>query len=230
MRNWLSRNGMPVRDFNTSYGVPQGGETMQANGYAIPGQVFIDPRAQGRMNSVAARYGTRGRLTQAQIEALGTMMHEGIHQMRYGRSDGTNPGPFEEGATEAVAQDLLPIFVRQMYGHRMPGAVKRDQTWGLAYEGDVKNLRQLSVFGSGAKKFSDHAARAWRRNFSHATLEERERLAGLAMQARIAWGQRQASKPVAVPGGPDRPKARPHPDGRLMRGRPVPGRPGLVDY
>ena len=189
MRNWLTRNGMPVRDFSTSFGVPDGASGRSAAGHALPGQVFIGPRSQRDVQSVAARYGKRGPLTSAQLEALRVMMHEGIHQMRYGRGEGV-AGRYEEAATEAMTQDLLPIFTRKMYGHRIAGAGDRFMDVGTDYEGDVKNLRQLSVFGSGSKKFTDYGARAWRRNFTHATDEERERLSAIAAQARVAWGQR----------------------------------------
>ena len=195
MYNWLQRVGFPVRDFTTEYGNLGGPQT--ASGYALPGRVGIDPRLRGDLDSVAARLGTRGKLTKQQIEALRVLTHESVHQMRYGRTPevavggsavGT-PGGYEEAATEAVTQDLLPIFTAKMYGDRLPGARKRAATDGLAYGEHVNNLRQLSVFGSGAKKYTDYNARVWRRSFLHADAAKRQELVDQATQARVAWGQ-----------------------------------------
>jgi hypothetical protein len=197
MHNWLQRVGYPVRGFTTEYGVPTGGAPT-ADGYSLPGKVSINPRLRRGLDGAAARLGARGRLTQQQIDALRVLAHESLHQMRYGRNPegytggqaiGT-PGGYEEAATEAVAQDLLPIFTAQMYGHKMPSADAREFTSPIAYDEQVNNLRQLSTFGSGSKKFSDYNARVWRRNFLHADAARRQELVNEATQARIAWGAR----------------------------------------
>jgi hypothetical protein len=197
MHNWLQRVGYPVRGYTTQYGVPEGANASTADAWALPGQVYINPKMAKRVDSAAARLGKRGRLNQAQIQALNVLMHEGVHQMRFGRNpEGYtggqalgSPGGYEEAATEAVTQDLLPIFTAKMYGHKMPGARHVDRPGGT-YAEHVQNLRQLSTFGSGSKVFTDRAARVWRRNFLHADVAERQRLAAEATQARVAWGQR----------------------------------------
>jgi hypothetical protein len=196
MYNWLQRVGFPVREYTTQYGIPQGGDARAADAWASPGQVYINPKMAKRVDSAAARFGKRGRLNQAQLQAIQVLMHEGVHQMRYGRNpEGYtggqalgSPGGYEEAATEAVTQDLLPIFAAKMYGHKMPGARHVDRSGGT-YADLVQNLRQLSTFGSGSKTFTDRNARVWRRNFLHADATQRQELVNQAMQARIAWGQ-----------------------------------------
>jgi hypothetical protein len=162
-------------------------------GYAAPGQVIIDPSYQGKVNSVAARLGKRGRMSFDQLDGLRTMMHEALHQMRFGRDPGVvensrmNQGGsrwFEEGATEAITQDLLPIFARQMYGDSLA-----DKSITV-YDAPVRNVRQLSVFGSGSKNAQDYKARVWRRSFLHADANTRRDMVAKAQQARVVWGQK----------------------------------------
>lgn len=191
MQNWLARVGFPVRDFTVDYG------NFDHGGLAAPGKITINEAAlRGPLEQVAGRLGKRGRLSFDQTTALGTMMHEALHQMRYGRTpefyDGHqnmgSPGWYEEGAAEAITQDLLPIFTAKMYGHRLNGPGRfPNQT---AYPGAVNNVRQLSTFGSGAKKFTDRKARVWRRTFLHSDADERQRMIQSATSARAEWGKR----------------------------------------
>lgn len=185
--NFLSQVGFPVRQFSTSYG------DMDSLGSALPGEVHINRKGAKDLEGIAALYGKkRGRLSQRQIDSLRVLMHEGLHQMRYGRTpdfyDGSTIGTAggnEEAATEAVTQDLLPIFTAKMYGNRMEGAKWRTS----AYPEHVEQLRQLSTFGSGAGKFSDYKARVWRRTFLHATPEARKQMADAALAKRAEWGR-----------------------------------------
>jgi hypothetical protein len=191
MYNWLSRNGFPVRQYQTNMAPPEGFAAGSNSGWAQPGRVYLDPKVHVGLKGAAARLGKRGPIRRGEANALQVLMHEGLHQMRYGRSpdqftdpDG-KPGSqlwYEEGATEAATADLLPIFVRQMYGDRFGGHTN------TAYPDQLQNVRQLSVFGSGAKKFKDYKARVWRRSFLHADPNGRQRMVeeAHANQARVA--------------------------------------------
>ena len=187
MQNWLARVGFPVRESTFTYGTP-GDVTSPYHGYALPGQVFINPSQQKGLDSVAARWGQRGRLTPQQVESLRLLMHENLHQMRYGRGT-ENPDRWEEAATEAAAQDLLPIFTAKMYGMKLGSAPLREFTDGVDYADQTRNLRQLSVFGSGAKTYTDRPARVWRRTFQHGDTATRDRMANEAMAARVRRGK-----------------------------------------
>lgn len=231
LRNFMSQRGFPVRDFTTGVGLHPSRLVNEALGTSNPGDVLLSPGLGPGLQSLQNRYGKqRGRLNDKELSALQVLSHEILHQMRYGRSPDVYNTPqgqeFEEAATEATTQDILPIITAKLFGHKMPSAKppagnKRE----VFYPGEVKNLRQLSVFGSGAKQFTDYNARVWRRNFLHADAPTRNQMANSAMQARIAWGQTSGrdvpigSKPDVPPGTP---KPRP-PRRRLPRN-------GMVDY
>lgn len=183
MYNWLSRNGYPVRQF-TMTTAPQ-----ERPASAVPGAVSVSPLTHRSLQSATARLGRRGRLNSAQWDALGALMHEGLHQMRFGRTPGVagadrmqsgNARWYEEGATEAATRDLLPIFARQMYGDAVNAPFMP-----TGYPGAVKNIRQLSVFGSGAKRYQDYKARVWRRQFLHADADARMKMVDAASAARV---------------------------------------------
>lgn len=186
MQNWLASVGFPVRASQFQYAE----DPAITGGFATPGAVYAGHGQRGALNSVAARWGKRGALTESQVEALRILMHENLHQMRYGRGDG-QVDRFEEGATEAVTQDLLPIFTAKMYGMRIPPNAIRTALGGVDYPGQARNVRQLSTFGSGAKTYQDRKARVWRRTFLHADSDERLRMADAAMGARVEWGKRK---------------------------------------
>jgi hypothetical protein len=143
------------------------------------------------------------------VQALEVATHEALHQMRFGRTQDVYASPqgrrWEEGATQAAARDMLPIITAKLFGDRLPGASSRDFMQPTTYPGLVQNIRQLSVFGSGAKRFTDHAARVWRRSFLHADEDQRQAMATAAQQARMQLGPaaRPPSPPqLRLPGGP----------------------------
>ncbi len=193
MQNWLARVGFPVQASQFAYS----SDPSMTGGYATPGAVYVSQRKRKSLNSVAARWGKRGALDDNQIEALRILLHENLHQMRYGRTpdfyQGHAPGTaggYEEAATEAVTQDLLPIFTAKMYGARLPNAQLRTALQGTDYPGQTKNIRQLSVFGSNAKNYMARPARVWRRTFLHSDPDERMRMVNEATAARVQWGKR----------------------------------------
>lgn len=198
VRNWLAHVGFPVRDYTVSYAdVPN-----MPNAYSQPGVVGFGPQGRPGIESLAARYGKRGRLNRRQIESARQVLHEGLHQMQWGRNphsgqaDGQvhNPGAgplfWEEGAAEAVARDLLPIFTAKLFGHKLPPAREREQHNVGEYPHQVRALRQLSVFGSGASKWNKRTARVWRRQFLHADPDARQQMVDRAHAARVEWGRR----------------------------------------
>jgi hypothetical protein len=197
VRNFLGQAGNPVRDYELGpiFGTPAGEGLGGYSGAALPGVVDFPPEIRKRLAGLGDRYGQRGPLSRRDVEALRVAVHEGVHQMRYGRTPDvyvTQQGrDTEEGVTEAMTQDLLPILTAKLFGHRMPGAKMRMAQGEMpAYDPQVTDVRQLSVFGSGARTFTDQAARRWRRQLLHADAAERQSMVDQARQARIAWGER----------------------------------------
>lgn len=193
--NWLSRNGFPVRPYTVRNGADI---RAGAQAYAYPGKIVFGSEAVPKIDAAASRWGRRGRMSEQEVKGASVMLHEALHQMRFGRTPFHNgnddigtPIGYEEASTEAVTRDLLPIFLAKMYGYRMP----KEKTGPFAghegaYSRHVKNIRQMSVFGSGAGKWNDYKARVWRRKFHHATPEDREKMAQAALAQRAEWGRR----------------------------------------
>lgn len=186
--NWLGQHGFPVTPYQSVEGAASADNRSSAS--ADPGMIYWTPGYSTLLESLASRLGRRGRLTTGQIEAARVALHEGIHQMRFGRTPGvyqgdyTQPGTgayWEEASTDAVARDLLPIFTAQIFGHKL-----NPQTITDSYDLQVTNLRQLSVYGSGSKNYRTYKARVWRRSFNHADQATREQMANAAMQVRQA--------------------------------------------
>lgn len=186
-RNWLGRNGFPLpptRVIADPASHPAGDRGGFA--WAQPGEVAFEG-AGADVASLASRYGKRGRLNDRQTYAAQTVLHELIHQMRYGRtpdfyrSPEEGPGWWEEAATEATARDLLPNFTRELFGHRLRNTA---QFQGNDYDDRTTYLRRLS--GAAAlnpKGWRGIPARQYRRTFSHATPEDRELMARAAQEA-----------------------------------------------
>lgn len=184
VQNFLGQHGFPVRPFTLSE-QPHGEEMSWARGRALPGEVTLSGQTMAGVKRAAGRYGRRGRLSPEEIEGLEVLLHEGVHQMRYGRTPDfygsrfEGHGFWEEAATQAVARDLLPILTRKLFGHRMPRPARvasDDYRAGEMYPGGVRSVRQMSTIGTRSKHFQTWAARDWRRRFSHATPEERDRM------------------------------------------------------
>ncbi len=198
LQNWLARVGYPVRDFQMApiFGTPMEGGAGASAALSTPGKIDFNKAYMPDIRSAAGRYGKRGKLNEKQLRGLKLLLHEGLHQMRYGRTpedvySSQEGRDWEEGATEAATQDLIPILAAQLYGHKMLGADTR-MAYGdrPLYEPLTRHVRQMSVFGSKAKKYTDYEARVWRRKFHHADGASRRQMANQAHQARIEWGKR----------------------------------------
>lgn len=192
--NWLRRSGFPVRDYAM---VQSGPVNSQHAGEATPGEIMFSPRTLKGLKSAASRYGRRGALNDDQLAALNVATHEALHQMRYGRTPefyqgaqvGT-PGGYEEGAVQATTEDVMPAMIAQLFGMKMQPQWVRTGLGEVPYRRQVQNVRQLSVFGSGAGSYTDRKARVWRRSFLHADPDVRQGMVSKAQQARVAWGQK----------------------------------------
>lgn len=134
---------------------------------ALPGGVFFDKSNDWPLVvELADRYGVRGKLTAGQQEELETILHEMLHQIGlrsgyYEDIGAENAGDetlrwWEEGITEAVAQDLLPSIARDLYGQRLHRSTE------TSYEARVRSVRQLSVFATSSGTWNAARATAWR--------------------------------------------------------------------
>lgn len=201
LANWLRRNGYPIRDFQ----VVARGEQPEMNpafggyaGVALPGTVsFGGPSGMRDVTAAAARYGKRGKTTASQQAGIELMMHEALHQMRYGRTPQVNEGDgayWEEAATESAARDALPALMAQLYGDRVSTISLRSRNAAHdeagAYAENVKRLQQLSTFATGAGNYTTRPARVWRRSFLHADAATRQAMLDAANQKRVEWGAR----------------------------------------
>jgi hypothetical protein len=192
--NFLGQRGFPVRDFRVGGSLDASNIAAGHAGEALPGEVGFSRAMLSQLRGLAGMYGRRrGALTDPQVEALRVATHEGLHQMRYGRTPDVYNTPrgrrMEEAATEAATQDILPIITAKLFGHRMPGARIRDVLDGTDYPGLTRQIRQLSVFGSGASDFTARPARVWRRSFLHADEAGREQMWDQAVQKRTALAE-----------------------------------------
>jgi hypothetical protein len=134
-------------------------------------------------------------------------MHEFLHQPLMHREPdwygaATNDQRlWEEAAAEQGANDLLPAAARQLFGHvarpagpdvpvglkvkmRKPKARVNPAVADRAER--ERAYQQLSVFGSGAKRYEDRAARQWRRAFLNASTTDRQRMESEALAMRGA--------------------------------------------
>jgi hypothetical protein len=194
--NWLQRQGFDVGHptLTLTHGTADtvvaddAGKRWTAVGFAVasavPGRViFSDDRTAIR--SLADRYGHRGRLTPAQVDAARVLLHEELHQLgtRSGASEADRS--LEEGAVEQVARDLLPRFTAELFGHRLH---PKDEP--RSFDAEARHVQVLSVFGSGASRWTRRAAVAWRADLIRAGAGERRAMVAAALRARDAWGAR----------------------------------------
>lgn len=181
VRNFVTQRGFPVVPFEVVDGI-SAGASQDADGLALPGRVSFSQAARGGVEAAARRYGKRGRLNDRQVEGLRLMLHETLHQMQYARNpkdyhgSDTGDGFWEEAATEAVTQDLLPILTRSLYGHRMPPAGRtaaEAHVAGDSYAGRLRSMRQASTILSGSGNYQDYGARRARADFLRAPADVR---------------------------------------------------------
>lgn len=195
LTHFLNRSGFSPRDFTVGgiSGTSLAPGRIGRGGVALPGRVDFGPGVLGSVQAAAIRMGRRGPLNQRQIRGIRTGLHEGLHQVRYGRTPevATANVAWEEGVTDAVTRDLLPIAARKLYGRQMMGTRRRERRIGpQQFDAEVRNIRQLSVFGSGAGRWEDYKARAWRGRFQRAEQGERQKMHDAALAAQAVRGAR----------------------------------------
>lgn len=168
--------------------------------------VHIGPSWQPSVSRLAQLYGDRNRpMDQADLDAVDLLNHELIHQLRV-KDGGWAPGYttddllWEEAAAQQAADDLRAAVAKQMFGHtykkpRMPKWPDRHEDVRRAQSNPDRRdrqiaYRQLSVFGSGAGKYTDRDARLWRRKFANVGGDERARMIQEATNRRLEWGKK----------------------------------------
>ena len=175
--NWLNK---------ANYGAPQAPTLhswqRQPNDQAIAeakeGTVAFNNDFLSRLHRLGGALGNkRGQLVQGDVEGARVLLHEVLHQnftqrpgymQRYSQDRGA--GRQEEMSAESVASDLLPAFLKQMYGHKEKSVRPNGAT---AYANEVETFRQASTVGSGAGNWRKPKARQWRREFYQKNIEDR---------------------------------------------------------
>jgi hypothetical protein len=156
---------------------------------------------------LSGRFGRRGQLGKRDMSTLKTVLHEMLHQPLVHREPdwyGTASNGerlWEEAAAVQAADDLLPAAARQLFGHRaMPArpdaprgarvnlrrTQQKPQVDPLVADRTEREraYQQLSVFGSGAKRYTDPVARRWRRDHLNASTAIRNQMREEAMAKR----------------------------------------------
>ena len=205
--NWLRSQGyaIPATAPGFSFGHSKGATSTHDRG------IMFSPAWKPQIEGLASRYGTRGRMSGQQVDALQTLLHEMLHQPLVNREPGwydaaTNDQRlWEEAAAEQAAQDLLPAAAKQLFGyHYQP-----DKRRSLATDPEVRDrserqrvYRAWSTLSSGSRNFQERAARVARRSFLNAPTGQRAQM--------LAAPPKPRPKPLprGRMAGPDRPPGR----------------------
>lgn len=198
--NWTERQGFPVghaplRIIDT----PEESGAAWAWGGGVPRAssgregVTIYATAAAPFRRLAERYGTRGRLGRPAVVAAQVTLHELLH--RVGHRDwyaegwrervvsGQTMAWWEEAGVEAVSLDLLPAFLRELYGHRVNRA-NADLAGAQSYAERARTVRQLSTYATASANYAARAATAWRARLVRARWSERAEMIAAAYAAR----------------------------------------------
>lgn len=200
--DWTSAQGFPVGrapltvidgEAESAAAWPWAGGTPAASSGHEGIVVYYDEAPRFRL--LSERYGRRGRLPLSLAAAAETALHELLH--RLGHRDWYTPGLrervvrgqpmlwWEEAAVEAVALDLLPRFLADLYGYRITRA-NADLVGSWAYAGRMRTVRQLSTFATASPNYGAKAATRWRARLVKANYERREAMIEAAYVAREA--------------------------------------------
>ena len=150
---------VPADTYRLEEGMPGAGMVAQAADAEVYGpgadgtrRVIVRPR----WVKVLAKVAEGAPLSEAAVDALYLATHESLHSVdpatRYGRG-----GALEEGATDAVAHDVLPGLIVRIYG-RLPWWYAPP----VAYPEEVVLVRASSAAATGSS-WRSRAARLWRR-------------------------------------------------------------------
>ena len=183
LTNWLNRQAymMPAPP-TFSFDYEQSGATSTHDR-----GIRFNPSWRGHVNSLASRYGKRGRLQPGHMEALEKILHEMLHQPLVHREPGwynaATPDQrlWEEAAAEQASQDLLPAAAKQLFGyHYQPARAKNAfQSTHPELRDRAKReraYRQWSTISTGSKTYQDRAARLARRKFLNASTADRAQM------------------------------------------------------
>lgn len=204
--NYLERIGFPVGRAPLAF-APADALPGAAASSARGGITFYGPGPAAGLRELADRYGTRGRLSDRAVDTAHTVIHELVHRIGHrgwyagwtcepgaaacvwtwtgARALGQTLAWWEEAAADAVALDVLPHYTRTLFGHRL----RSEQP--PAYGPRVRQLRVLSVFGSGGRTWRSAEATGWRSRLVMADYPLRAAMLARAMRERVAWGQRE---------------------------------------
>jgi len=191
--SFLHARGNPVSQYQRNAIEDPASFGARGGGKALPGKVDYSGFARRAVLAAERRMAARrgAPVNQLQLYGLHVGLHEGLHQMRFGRTPEVAEAnlAWEEGATDAVARDLLPLAARRFFGHRMMPTRRREAlTPERSYDQEVGNIRAISVALSGARRYEDIAARRKRREMLHADADQRRVLAEQA--AALMAGRR----------------------------------------
>lgn len=158
--NWLGRQGYQRPHRQVSYvdtiHAP-GGLASHPTALADDKRIHWSKRYHEGLNYFASRLGRRGWLDSQHLDAARAALHEGLHRPQPNMTFTPQQLEWEEAATESAARDLMPAFLKQMYGHRF-GAQYNTGSYGEL----TKNFRALSALGDPV---NSRPARLRRRDF-----------------------------------------------------------------
>lgn len=197
LRNWLSRQGYRTAPANLYAAEGFEGESADAAAVYNGEGITFGPSRRAALESLAGRYGKRGRMSYEENLALEGLVHELVHsRMGDGYNawyDAASPATIdrEETSTYQAVDDLMPALRKQLFGHGGPVEPKPGQmVFSPPYLEERRDYRQRSVFGSGSRRHQDRQARLWRRTYANADETTRDAMDAQALRARLAWGKR----------------------------------------
>lgn len=120
-----------------------------------------------------------GALERRTCTAAALMLHELLHRPEVGTEDAV-----EEGIAEALRLDLYPAVAKRLgcRGWRtLIGTLPM-------YPAEVSDVMTSSVYATGSRRYSDRAARLWRRELWAASRDGRRDMLAAAAAARDAKG------------------------------------------
>lgn len=183
---WLQHNGFPVDNSSAVQVVDSFLEVDEKSmknedyltaAYAMPGKIVFGPASGWQVQKLAWQYGKRKKkLDDEQVYGAHVLLHEVIHSIGFKvwyNEHVTDVDRFyEEGIVDQVSADLMPAYLKQIFNFKVKGV----QHSTISYKAEARQVRILSVFGSGAKNYKAYAARKWRVKFLLSDLDTRRQM------------------------------------------------------